>query len=297
MPHRTYKDKYEAQSKAFESYEIKSKWARRGYSFARLGFWSFFLIPLCLSILGYEASVITDSSDPIIRGTFTVFGFFWFFTPFIWLYTKFILNRIQTKHDYPNIKKEFVFAYQAIDNYNDYIDNPQRTVSKEKAKTYIKKTFSFIRKWDYGNIKIILNNYKEKIDFIRNNLQSLLKNKVESDPPKYQNEAYSLLLKLMKFLYENDDSSLNSLYNESMKYYEDYGDNRLYIYKKMMRNFVLEHKFSSYVIAIAISIISYTIFNLIMNVSMLELRREYLTLIGIIILLFEAFKKYYLEIE
>ena len=296
MPHITYKEKFEDQRKAFEAYLNESKWSRKGYSFSRYSLYSVFLIPALLPLFNIDVDYITNSPNQTIRILFTIYSIIIFFTPFIWLFSRIHLNKMRKKHDYFQIKKEFVFAYLVIDNYSDYINNPKRIVSKEKAKKEIKKLFRHIHNWNYGNIKMILDRYKEKMDFIKTNLSSIIIDKIDNDEPIYQNESYDLLWKLMMFLYENNDHCLSSLYEQSLKYQKLHHINTFYRYRKMIRDYIMNHTFTSQILFIVIIILLHTALNHILY-SRFSSLNEIIQLIGVVLVLLELVRKYYLKIE
>jgi hypothetical protein len=297
MLHRTLKDEYKNQKEKLEDYNRESRFARWGYRFSKIAFLSFFVVPFILSALQYDVDYLINPNNRLGNILFTILTIIIFLAPFIWLYSSYSLRKIRKNHDYLQIKREFVFAYESINSYYEYLVNPQRLIDKNKAKSKLDKTFLLIRKWNYGNIKLILNKYKNELDFIINDLHSLLKEKIDKDDPAIDNQTYYLLLNLVDFLYQNDESTLNKLYNIAIKEYDNIVTDNFYKFKNMARNFVMEHTFSSYILIIGLGIIIYTISMLILGVEIKNIRDDYLALIGVLFLLFEAFKQYYLEID
>jgi len=100
----------------------------------------------------------------------------------------------------------------------------------------------------------------------------------------------------MMFLYENNDHYLITLYEESLKHYEEHHVNIVYKYKKVTRDYIIKHKFISQIMFITIINILYTTLNYVLYSKFPSLI-EIIQVIGVGLVLLDLFWRYYLEIE
>ena len=127
------------------------------------------------------------------------------------------LEKIKEKFGYNLINITFIHIYEALFSYHDFLFN-NSIAGKNNSITYLKKGFKIIENWDYGDIPLISDELKVKIDFLKNDFKDIIMILMMSNENEKNYRARELLIKLSELLLYKDDTILDAIYSVEEEY-------------------------------------------------------------------------------
>lgn len=121
-------------------------------------------------------------------------------------------ERIKKFYNYREINFPFIYSFESYIFMKKYLETNME-IEKIDSINALNKCMKIIKKWSYGNIPIIFEPVKEQIDFIKKDLDLIIKKYLKSDNPKERNISFNLIISLSEFLNSKNINSLNILYS------------------------------------------------------------------------------------
>lgn len=217
MAHGYLSEKYDQQNDDYKTYLENSKLIRPIIHICGILILSTFLTVVIGGIIGLKAVPIDKPVNTIdYYYTLLVVILFVAGFPGFVIFDK-ILDRIKRQSSYHDINKIFIHICGALHSYHNYLSNNSLT-AKNKANRLFKKGYKTIKDWDYGNIPVIREEFKEKINFIKNDFKNITLRMMESDDKNENRNARELLRWFSAFLLYNNIKTLNEFYELAIKY-------------------------------------------------------------------------------
>jgi len=218
-------------------------------------------------------------------------------TPILALSSRYFRDKIREEYSYPDIKRDYIFMYESMLAYKNYLDN-HTPVRKKDAIKCLENSYKVIDTMSYGNIPVTLNPNIEQIDFIKKDLKPIIINMMESKDPAEQYNARELLKLLIQFLYNKNTTLLNVVYESAMKYkVEEVYVHHITSRKDITIAYIANHPGRSQIIFTFISLVFVIIFGKIIGASNPVLLAPCVAAIGSSFPIFTWIKNVALKIE
>ena len=196
--------------------------------------------------------------------------FLFIFAPIIFFPSRYIVKKKKMKHNYDELKIEFIYMYDALKSYEEW-EEKKIERDKEKSLKCIKQSYSVIEKWNYDNSPFYTKEIKDKMNLIQYNLKTLLTNRIKYAIDDSQiSDTIHILDRLCTFLYCNSFDTFEGLYNFLSNYKVDLKIKDYEYQINRIKQYISKHKNITYVILVLLGVFLYYVITGYMGIPHIE---------------------------